>query len=132
MTMGVPEPYFEGVEDIATSEVAFSRESSFSQGDYIIKTAYASTDVSSSNFEKTISEVELVVKNFNGNISNTYLGVRLPSTLLEQLKDYCDHQDLNQSQVVRRSLSQYLKEKNDALRKQSAAGRPSKWICETE
>jgi len=44
MTMGAPEPYFGGVEDMATSEVAFSRESSFSQGDYIIKTAYASTD----------------------------------------------------------------------------------------
>ena len=67
------------------------------------------------------------------NISNEYLGVRLPSTLLEQLKDYCDHQDLNQSQVVRRSLSQYLKEKNEVLRQQSsAAGRPSSWLCETK
>ena len=67
------------------------------------------------------------------NISNQYLGVRLPSTLLEQLKDYCDHQDLNQSQVVRRSLSQYLKEKNEALHQHSpAAGRPSSWLCETE
>ena len=73
MRMGAPEPYLGGVEDMATSEVAFSRESSFSQGDYIIKTAYASTDVSSSNFENTINEVELLVKNFNGNISNTYL-----------------------------------------------------------
>ena len=66
------------------------------------------------------------------NISNRFLGVKLPSTLLEQLKDYCDDQDLNQSQVVRRSLSQYLKEKNEALSKQSAAGRPSSWLCETE
>ena len=82
MTMGVPEPYF-GVEDMATSEVAFSRESSFSQGDYIIKTAYASTDVSSSNFQNTIDEVELLVKNFNGNISNTYL-----STNYQGLKSY--------------------------------------------
>ena len=82
MTMGVPEPYF-GVEDMATSEVAFSRESSFSQGDYIIKTAYASTDVSSSNFENTIDEVELLVKNFSGNISNTYL-----STNYQGLKSY--------------------------------------------
>ena len=65
-------------------------------------------------------------------ISNEYLGVRLPSTLLEQLKDYCDHQDLNQSQVVRRSLSQYLKEKNEALRQQSSAeGRPSSWMCKS-
>ena len=83
MTMGAPEPYSGGVEDMATSEVAFSRESSFSQGDYIIKTAYASTDVSSSNFENTIDEVELLVKNFNGNISNTYL-----STNYQGLKSY--------------------------------------------
>ena len=82
MSMGVPEPYF-GAEDMATSEVAFSRESSFSQGDYIIKTAYASTDVSSSNFENTIDEVELLVKNFSGNISNTYL-----STNYQGLKSY--------------------------------------------
>ena len=83
MTMDAPEPYFERVEDMATSEVSFSRESSFSQGDYIIKTAYASTDVSSSNFENTINEVELLVKNFNGNISNTYL-----STNYQGLKSY--------------------------------------------
>ena len=83
MTKGAPEPYLGGVEDMATSEVAFSRESSFSQGDYIIKTAYASTDVSSSNFENTINEVELLVKNFNGNISNTYL-----STNYQGLKSY--------------------------------------------
>ena len=83
MTMGALEPYFGGVEDMATSEVSFSRESSFSQGDYIIKTAYASTDVSSSNFENTINEVELLVKNFNGNISNTYL-----STNYQGLKSY--------------------------------------------
>ena len=55
----------------------------FHQGDYIIKTAYASTDVSSSNFENTIDEVELLVKNFNGNISNTYL-----STNYQGLKSY--------------------------------------------
>ena len=66
------------------------------------------------------------------NISNRFLGVKLPSTLLEQLKDYCDDQDLNQSQVVRRSLSQYLKEKNAVLRKQSAAGRPSSWLCKNQ
>ena len=46
MTMGAPEPYFGGVEDMATSEVAFSRESSFSQGDYIIKTCLLYTSPS--------------------------------------------------------------------------------------
>jgi nucleoid-associated protein YejK len=61
-----------------------------------------------------------------------HLGIRINRPLLEQLKDYCDDNDLNQSQVVRRSLSQYLKEKNEALRKQSAEGRPSRWICETQ
>ena len=62
-----------------------------------------------------------------------HLGIRINRPLLEQLKDYCDDQDLNQSQVVRRSLSQYLKEKNEALRQQSSAeGRPSSWLCETE
>ena len=42
MTMGVPEPYFGVSEDMATSDVAFSRESSFSQGDYIICLLYTS------------------------------------------------------------------------------------------
>jgi metal-responsive CopG/Arc/MetJ family transcriptional regulator len=40
--------------------------------------------------------------------SESYLGVRIPSTLLEELKDYCDGEDLNQSQVVRRALKKYL------------------------
>ena len=44
--MGMPEPYFGGTEDISYSETAVSRDGSFLQGDYIIKTAYASTDVS--------------------------------------------------------------------------------------
>ena len=61
-----------------------------------------------------------------------HLGVRINSPLLEKLKDHCDDNDLNQSQVVRRSLSQYLKEKNAVLRQQSAAGRPSSWSCETQ
>ena len=63
--MGMPEPYFGGTEDIAFSETSLLRDGSFSQGDYIIKTAYASTDVSSSNFENTIDEVEDLVKNYN-------------------------------------------------------------------
>ena len=83
MTMGMPEPYFGGTEDMAFSETSLSRDGSFSQGDYIIKTAYASTDVSSSNFENTIDEVEDLVKNYNGNISNTYL-----STNYQGLKSY--------------------------------------------
>ena len=81
--MGMPEPYFGGTEDIAFSETSLSRDGSFSQGDYIIKTAYASTDVSSSNFENTIREVEDLVKNYNGNISSTYL-----STNYQGLKSY--------------------------------------------
>ena len=69
MTTGAPEPYLGGVEDMATSEVAFSRESSFSQGDYIIKTAYANTDVSSSNFENFLKAVEDISKFTNINLN---------------------------------------------------------------
>ncbi len=83
MTTGTPEQYFGGNEDITFSENSVIRDGSFSQGDYIIKTAYASTDVSSSNFESTISDVEILVKNYNGNISNTYL-----STNYQGLKSY--------------------------------------------
>ena len=57
MTMGAPEPYFGGVEDMATSEVAFSRESSFSQGDYIIKTAYCLLYTSPSPRDRTRSRM---------------------------------------------------------------------------
>ena len=83
MTLGMAEPYFSGTEDMAFSESSVTRDGSFSQGDYIIKTAYASTDVSSSDFENTIDEVEGLVKNYNGNISNTYL-----STNYQGLKSY--------------------------------------------
>ena len=83
ITMGISEPYFAGTEDMAFSENTITRDGSFSQGDYIIKTAYASTDVSSSNFESTINEVEVLVKNYSGNISNTYL-----STNYQGLKSY--------------------------------------------
>ena len=81
--MGMPESYSGGTEDISFSETAVTRDGSFLQGDYIIKTAYASTDVSSSNFENTIDEVEDLVKDYNGNISNTYL-----STNYQGLKSY--------------------------------------------
>ena len=70
ITMGISEPYFAGTEDMAFSENTITRDGSFSQGDYIIKTAYASTDVSSSNFESTINEVEVLVKN---SVSYTHL-----------------------------------------------------------
>ena len=69
--MGMPEPYFGGTEDMAFSETSLSRDGSFSQGDYIIKTAYASTDVSSSNFENTIDEVAV-----------SYTHLTLPTILL--------------------------------------------------
>ena len=58
-------------------------ENSYAQGDYIIKNAYASTDVTSSNFDTTINEVKNISKQYNGNISNTYL-----STNYQGLKSY--------------------------------------------
>ena len=70
---GTPEPFIGAtVEDMSVRSEAISNNA-VSQGDYIIKTAYASIDVSSSKFNTTVSEVEDLVEAFEGNISNTYL-----------------------------------------------------------
>jgi len=80
---GTPEPFYGAtVEDISVRSEAIS-SNSVSQGDYIIKTAYASIDVSSSKFGSTVSKVEDLVDVFEGNISNTYL-----STNYQGLKSY--------------------------------------------
>ena len=75
-----PEP-FDGsaVEDMSIGRSESIASKSVSQGDYIIKTAYASVDVSSSKFNSTISEVENLVKEYEGNISNTCLLYTSPS-----------------------------------------------------
>jgi len=79
----IQEPFFgAAVEDMSVRSESISNNS-VSQGDYIIKTAYASTDVSSSKFSTTVAEVEDLVKAFEGNISNTYL-----STNYQGLKSY--------------------------------------------
>ncbi|MGI9572094.1 MAG: DUF4349 domain-containing protein [Candidatus Actinomarinaceae bacterium] len=81
---GYPEPFIGGgVEDMSLSRSESISNSSTSQGDYIIKTVYASTDVSSSNFNSTIKSVENMVKSYGGNISNTYL-----STNYQGLQSY--------------------------------------------
>ena len=81
----VPNYSFVGsaVEDMSIGRSESIASKSVSQGDYIIKTAYASVDVSSSKFNSTISEVENLVKEYEGNISNTYL-----STNYQGLKSY--------------------------------------------
>ena len=81
---GYPEPFVAGgVEDMSLGRSESFSNSSASQGDYIIKTAYASTDVSSSNFNSTIKSVENMVESYGGNISNTYL-----STNYQGLQSY--------------------------------------------
>ena len=80
---GTAEPFFgAAVEDMSVRSESISNNS-VSQGDYIIKTAYASIDVSSSKFNTTISEVESLLEEFEGSISNTYL-----STNYQGLKSY--------------------------------------------
>ena len=82
--IGTPEPFVgSAVEDMSIGRSETIASKSVSQGDYIIKTAYASVDVSSSKFNSTISEVENLVKKYEGNISNTYL-----STNYQGLKSY--------------------------------------------
>ena len=79
-----PEPFFgAAVEDMSMGRSESIGNASVSQGDYIIKTAYAGIDVSSSKFKSTILEVENLVIEFEGNISNTYL-----STNYQGLKSY--------------------------------------------
>tara|TARA_Y100000768_G_scaffold372251_1_gene339753 strand:+ start:3048 stop:3881 length:834 start_codon:yes stop_codon:yes gene_type:complete len=79
-----PEPFIASSnEDIAFGRSESVGNNSLSQGDYIIKTAYASIDVSSSKFDATVSEVENLVKEYEGSISNTYL-----STNYQGLKSY--------------------------------------------
>ena len=57
--------------------------SSLSPGEYIIKSAYGSMDVSTSNFEKKVDEFKNLVTQYNGNISDSYL-----STNYQGLKSF--------------------------------------------
>jgi hypothetical protein len=43
-------------------------------------------------------------------IENILVASRFPAPLLDRLRSYCDENDLNQSQVIRRSVSRYLRE----------------------
>ena len=54
-------------------EMGTSRSMDISSGDYIIKTAYGTIEVSSSNFQNTINEFETLIITYKGLISNTYL-----------------------------------------------------------
>tara|TARA_B100001287_G_C22583130_1_gene481945 strand:- start:142 stop:936 length:795 start_codon:yes stop_codon:yes gene_type:complete len=64
-------------------EMSTSRSMELSTGDYIIKTAYGTMEVSSSNFQNTINEFEKLILNYDGSISNTYL-----STNYQGLQSY--------------------------------------------
>ena len=64
-------------------EMSTSRSMELSTGDYIIKTAYGTIEVSSSNFQNTINEFEKLILNYEGSISNTYL-----STNYQGLQSY--------------------------------------------
>ena len=64
-------------------EMGTSRSMDMSSGDYIIKTAYGTLEVSSSNFQKTIQEFETLIFTYKGSISNTYL-----STNYQGLQSY--------------------------------------------
>ena len=64
-------------------EMSTSRSMDMSSGDYIIKTAYGTIEVSSSNFQNTINEFETLISTYKGSISNTYL-----STNYQGLQSY--------------------------------------------
>ena len=64
-------------------EMSTSRSESLSQGDYIVKTAYGSVDVSSGDFNKKVNEFKNLIDKYEGYITNTYL-----STNYQGLKSY--------------------------------------------
>lgn len=63
--MTEPESFKMGSDSIESS--------SLSQGEYVIKSAYGSIDVSTSNFDKKINQFKNLVAKYNGNVSDTYL-----------------------------------------------------------
>ena len=75
--------YEEPLMSDSYQEMSTSRSTDMSTGDYIIKTAYGTIEVSTSNFQKTINEVETLILTYEGSISNTYL-----STNYQGLQSY--------------------------------------------
>ena len=77
--IGSPEPFYGEM----TEDMSMSRSESLSQGDYIVKTAYGSVDVSSGNFNKKVNEFKNLIDKYEGYITNTYL-----STNYQGLRSY--------------------------------------------
>ena len=77
--IGSPEPFYGEV----TEDISISRSSSLSQGDYIVKTAYGSVDVSSGTFNQKVTEFKNLIDKYEGYITNTYL-----STNYQGLRSY--------------------------------------------
>ena len=77
----------EGFDKIAIETYSMASDSiessSLSPGEYIIKSAYGSMDVSTSNFDKKVDEFKSLVTQYNGNVSDSYL-----STNYQGLKSF--------------------------------------------
>jgi hypothetical protein len=77
----------EGFAKIAIEPYSMASDSiessSLSPGEYIIKSAYGSMDVSTSNFDKKVDEFKSLVTQYNGNVSDSYL-----STNYQGLKSF--------------------------------------------
>ena len=99
-------------------EMSTSRSMELSTGDYIIKTAYGTIEVSSSNFQNTINEFETLILNYEGSISNTYLStnyqglqsytltVNIPAEQFD--KFISDLEDISELFVTRLSFDNYF------------------------
>jgi len=77
--IGSPEPFYGDMSE----GMSMSRSESLSQGDYIVKTAYGSVDVSSGSFNQKVNEFKTLIDNYEGYITNTYL-----STNYQGLRSY--------------------------------------------
>ena len=77
--IGSPEPFYGDMSE----GMSMSRSESLSQGDYIVKTAYGSVDVSSGSFNQKVNEFKTLIDKYEGYITNTYL-----STNYQGLRSY--------------------------------------------
>tara|TARA_Y100000389_G_scaffold191171_1_gene216910 strand:- start:4492 stop:5265 length:774 start_codon:yes stop_codon:yes gene_type:complete len=77
------ESYVGAVTEPYRMTTDLNESSSLSSGDYIIKSAYGSMDVSTSNFDNKVNEFKNLVTQYNGNVSDSYL-----STNYQGLKSF--------------------------------------------
>jgi hypothetical protein len=86
------EGIFVGMPDVAMNEPSSFKIASDSMGsqslsprEYIIKSAYGSMDVSTSNFDQKVNEFKNLISEYEGNISDTYLSTNYQGLKIQSI-----------------------------------------------